>query len=74
VLSPYLLAEVEQTLREPEVRALRGLTDPQIEGFIGALTEVAEVVEGVYAVDLVARDPTTTPSSPAPSSPAPDSS
>ncbi len=27
-----------ETLREPTVRALRGLTDPQIEGFIAALT------------------------------------
>jgi hypothetical protein len=46
VLSPYLLAEVEQTLREPEVRTLRRLTDPQSEGFIAALAEVAHVVEG----------------------------
>ncbi len=61
VLSPYLLAEIEQTLREPEVRALRGLTDPQIDGFIGALGEVAQVVEGAYDVDLVARDPDDNP-------------
>jgi putative PIN family toxin of toxin-antitoxin system len=61
VLSPYLLAEVEQTLSEPEVRALRGLTDPQIAAFIGALAEVAEVVEGAYTVDLVARDPDDNP-------------
>jgi putative PIN family toxin of toxin-antitoxin system len=61
VLSPYLLAEVERTLREPAVRARRKLTDPQIEGFIGALAEVAQVVEGSYAVNLVARDPDDNP-------------
>jgi predicted nucleic acid-binding protein len=61
VLSPYLLAEVEQTLREPAVRALRKLTDSQIKGFIGALAEVAQVVEGAYAVNLVARDPDDNP-------------
>jgi len=49
VLSLYLLAEVEQTLREPAVRALRKLTDSQIKGFIGALAEVAQVVKGAYA-------------------------
>jgi putative PIN family toxin of toxin-antitoxin system len=61
VLSPYLLAEGEQTLREPAVRALRRLTDSQIKGFIGALAAVAQVVEGAYAVNLVARDPDDNP-------------
>ena len=41
------------------VRALRGLTDPQIESFVGALADVAHVVVGAYAVDLVAATPTT---------------
>jgi putative PIN family toxin of toxin-antitoxin system len=61
VLSPYLLGEVRDTLREPQVRALRELTDAQIDAFIGALAGVSHVVEGAYAVDLVSRDPDDNP-------------
>ena len=34
VTSEYLLAEVDRTLREPEVRALRSLSDAQIDAFV----------------------------------------
>jgi predicted nucleic acid-binding protein len=61
VLSPYLLVEVGDTLREPRVRVLRGLTDAQIDAFVGALADVAHVVKGTYAVDLVSRDPDDNP-------------
>ena len=57
VLSPYLLTEVSDTLREPEVRALRGLTDAQIDAFVAALADVSQVVQGAYAVSVVSRDP-----------------
>jgi predicted nucleic acid-binding protein len=53
VLSPYLLAEVRDTLREPRVRVLRGLTDAQIDGFVAALADVSHVVKGTYAVRVI---------------------
>ena len=37
VTSEYLLAEVDRTLREPEVRALRSLSDAQIDAFVTVL-------------------------------------
>ena len=42
MLSAYLLDEVADTLKEPEVRALRGLTDSQIDAFVSALTRVGQ--------------------------------
>ena len=56
VLSPYLLGEVAETLREPEVRALRGLTAAQVDALVAALARVGHVVKGAYEVDLVSRD------------------
>jgi predicted nucleic acid-binding protein len=61
VLSPYLLEEVGDTLRAPEVRALRQMTEPQIDAFVGALAAVAHMTADVYAVDLVSRDPDDNP-------------
>ena len=61
VLSAYLLDEVADTLKEPEVRALRGLTDSQIDAFVSALTRVGHLVSGAYEVDLVDRDPDDNP-------------
>jgi len=39
VTSEYLLAEVDRTLREPEVRALRSLSDAQIDAFVTVLRD-----------------------------------
>ena len=59
--SEYLLAEVDRTLREPEVRALRSLSDAQIDAFVTVLRDLATVVAGRYDVALVARDPADNP-------------
>lgn len=61
VTSEYLLAEVDRTLREPEVRALRCLSDAQIDAFVTVLRDLATVVAGRYDVALVARDPADNP-------------
>jgi len=53
VTSEYLLAEVDRTLREPEVRALRCLSDAQIDAFVTVLRDLATVVAGRYDVALV---------------------
>src|SRR5439155_20885586 len=52
VTSEYLLAEVDRTLREPEVRALRSLSDAQIDAFVTVLQDLAIVVAGRYDVAL----------------------
>jgi len=52
VTSEYLLAEVDRTLREPEVRALRSLSDAQIDAFVTVLRDLATVVAGRYDVAL----------------------
>src|SRR5207244_10680710 len=61
VTSEYLLAEVDRTLREPEVRALRCLSDAQIGAFVTVLRDLATVVAGRYDVALVRRDPADNP-------------
>jgi len=61
VTSEYLLAEVDRTLREPEVRALRSLSDAQIGAFVTVLRDLATVVAGRYDVALVRRDPADNP-------------
>lgn len=44
------------TLREPEVRVIRGLTDQQSEALVRVLSKAAHVVKGTYEVRLVSRD------------------
>src|SRR2546426_2799209 len=52
---------LDRTLREPEVRALRSLSDAQIDAFVTVLRDLATVVAGRYDVALVARDPADNP-------------
>ena len=57
LISDYILREVTKTLREPEVRALRGLEDNEIDAIVGALRGVCEFVPGDYQdLEKVPRD------------------
>ncbi len=57
LLSDYILDEVRKTLREPDVRALRRLTDDEIDGIAAGLRAVCEMVPGTYEdLDKVPRD------------------
>ena len=61
ITSDYLLAEVDRTLREPDVRALASLSDAMIDAIVGELRQIGEVVTGAFAVTLVPKDPKDNP-------------
>ena len=47
VTSEYLLAEVDRTLREPEVRALRSLSETQIDALVTVLLKASAAAQGL---------------------------
>jgi uncharacterized protein len=57
VTSPQLLAEAQDVLHRPEIRAFTGLTTPETNRFIADIAERAHLTEGTYQVSRISTDP-----------------
>lgn len=62
--SDPLLAELRETLLDPELATKHGWTDRRVDEYVASLREIATVVPGTRPIDLPAlaeRDPTDIP-------------